>query len=187
MHRVHSSPRSKGGWNVLPEQGYTGHVEAAAPTMSLKDQLADDLKSAMRAKDEARLRTIRSLRAALLEKEIAERQGGVAHLTPEQEMAVVQKQAKQRRDAIEQFRAAGRNDLVEKEQAELTLLEMYLPQQLEEAALRTVLQSLIATTGATSVKDMGRVMGPAMQQLRGQADGKKIQELVRELLGMSAE
>lgn len=155
--------------------------------MSLKDQLADDLKAALRAKDEARLRTIRSLRAALLEKEIAERQGGVAHLTPEQELAVVQKQAKQRRDAIEQFQAAGRDDLVAKEQAELTILETYLPQQLDEADLRKVLQALIATTGVTSLKEMGKVMGPAMQQLRGQADGKRIQELVRALLSMQAE
>lgn len=155
--------------------------------MSLKDQLADDLKAALRAKDEARLRAIRTLRAALLEKEIAERQGGVAHLTPEQELAVVQKQAKQRRDAIEQFQAAGRDDLVAKEQAELTILETYLPQQLDEAHLRKVLQALIATTGVASLKEMGKVMGPAMQQLRGQADGKRIQELVRELLSMQAE
>jgi uncharacterized protein YqeY len=155
--------------------------------MSLKDQLADDLKAALRAKDEARLRTIRTLRAALLEKEIAERQGGVAHLTPEQELAVVQKQAKQRRDAIAQFQAAGRDDLVAKEQAELTILETYLPQQLDETHLRKVLQALIATTGVASLKEMGKVMGPAMQQLRGQADGKRIQELVRELLSMQAE
>lgn len=147
-----------------------------------KDQLMQDLKAAMKAKDQARLRTIRGLRAALMEKEIAERQGGEATLTEEQVMAVVQKQAKQRRDSITQFEAAGRDDLVAKEKEELAILETYLPKQLDADAVRSAVQSIIEQVGATSMRDMGKVMGPAMAQLRGKADGRTVQQMARELL-----
>lgn len=148
----------------------------------LKEKLSDDLKEAMRAKDAVGLRTIRSLRAALLEKEIEERTGGEARLTEAQELAVVQKQAKQRRDAIAQYEAAGREDLAAKEREELALIETYLPEQLDDAAIRKVVQEIVAAAGATSMRDMGKVMGPAMQRLKGRADGKRINEIVRELL-----
>lgn len=148
----------------------------------LKDQLMQDLKAAMKAKDQARLRTIRGLRAAIMEKEIAERQGGEATLTNEQMMAVLQKQAKQRRDAITQFEAAGRNDLVAKEQEELVILETYLPKQLDAEAVRTAVAAIIEQVGATSMRDMGKVMGPAMAKLRGKADGRVVQQMARELL-----
>ena len=151
--------------------------------MSLKDQLNDDLKQAMRAKDAVGLRTIRSLRAAIQEKEIEERKGGEAHLSEAQYLAVLQKQAKQRRDAIAQFEEAGRDDLVTKEREELERIESYLPKQLDDAALRTVLQDVITATGATSMRDMGAVMGMAMQRLQGKAEGRRINEIVRELLG----
>ncbi|RMH54807.1 MAG: GatB/YqeY domain-containing protein [Bacteroidetes bacterium] len=146
---------------------------------TLADQLTADLKDAMRAKDPVRLRTIRSLRAALKEKEIEMRQGGVATLTEEDSLAVVQKQAKQRRDAIEQYEAAGREDLAQKEREELAVIESYLPKQLSDDEIRTVVDGIIASTGATSMSDMGKVMGPAMQQLRGRADGRRVQEIVR--------
>jgi uncharacterized protein YqeY len=148
----------------------------------LKEKLREELKAAMRAKDEVRLRTIRSLTAALMAREIELRQGGTATLTDEQELAVVQKQAKQRRDSIEQFRAAGRDDLVRHEQEELDVIESYLPRQLGDEEIRSIVQEVIQATGATSMKEMGRVMGPVMERLRGRADGKRIQEVVRSLL-----
>lgn len=147
----------------------------------MKDQLGQDLKEAMRAKDDVRLRTIRSLRAALTEREIELRQGGAAVLTEEQEIAVLQKQAKQRRDAIEQFRAAGRDDLAQREE-EYAVIASYLPQQLDDEAIRKVVEAIVAETGASSMKDIGKVMGPAMQQLRGRADGRRVQEAVRAVL-----
>jgi uncharacterized protein len=148
----------------------------------IKDRLASDLKDAMRARDDVRLRSIRSLRAALMEKEIAERQGGMASLTEEQEVAVVQKQAKQRRDAIEQYRAAGREDLVKREQDELDVIEKYLPQQLDEDEVRKVLHQVIAATGAASPRDMGKVMGEAIRLLRGRADGRVVQQIAQSIL-----
>ncbi len=147
-----------------------------------KEKLSEDLKEAMRAKDAARLRTIRLLRAALLEKEIEERKGGEARLTEAQELAVLQKQAKQRRDAIAQFDAAGRADLVAIEQEELDLIEAYLPEQLDEAAIRRVVQEVIQATGAASMRDMGKVMGQSIARLKGRADGKRVNAIARELL-----
>ena len=151
--------------------------------MDLRTTLDQDLKDAMRAKDAVRLRTIRSLRAALLEREIDERQGGEARLTDAQVQAVLQKQAKQRRDAIAQFEAADRADLVAREREELDLIETYLPKQLGDDEIRDVVRAIIAETGASSMRDMGNVMGPAMQRLAGRADGKRVNAVVRELLG----
>jgi hypothetical protein len=148
----------------------------------LKDKLGEDLKDAMRAKDQVRLRTIRSLRAALMEKEIEQREGGTATLTSDQEVAVVQKQAKQRRDAMEQYAQADRDDLRQKEAEELVVIEEYLPKQLGDDELRKVVQEVIAATGAASPKDMGRVMGAVMERLRGQAEGRRVQRLASELL-----
>ncbi|MDQ7040619.1 MAG: GatB/YqeY domain-containing protein [Rhodothermus sp.] len=150
--------------------------------MSLKERLTEDLKAAMRARDAVRLRTIRALRAALMEREIAERKGGKATLTPEQELEVLQKEAKRRREAIEQFRAAGRDDLVQKETEELKVIEAYLPRQLSDEEIRNVLEEIIVSVGARSVRDMGRVMKEAMARMRGQADGRRVSELARELL-----
>lgn len=148
----------------------------------LKDRLADDLKNAMRAKDDVRLRTIRSLRAALMEKEIELRKGGVGSLSEEQELAVLQKQAKQRRDSIEQYEKAERQDLSDKEREELDIIEEYLPRQLSDQEIREVIQDVIQSTGAESRADMGKVMGSSMQKLRGRAEGKKVQQIAQELL-----
>ncbi len=150
--------------------------------MNLIDQLPEDLKQAMKAKDRVRLRTIRSLRAALQEKEIKERQGGEAHLSEEQVLAVVQKQAKQRREAIIQYEQAGRDDLVAKEREELEIIEAYLPKQLGDDEIRRVVQEIVTTTGASSLRDMGKVMGAAMEQLKGRADGRRISEIAKALL-----
>lgn len=149
----------------------------------LKDQIADDLKAAMRARDDVRRRTLRSLRAALLEAEISEREGGEeALLTEQQELTVLRKQAKQRREAIDQYDQAGRADLAEKERAEREVIEAYLPQPLSDEALRETLQEIVEETGATSMRDMGKVMGTAMQRLRGRADGNRVRQHVEDLL-----
>ena len=132
--------------------------------------------------DAVRLRTIRSLRAAIKDKEIAERRGGEAQLSEEVYLAVLQKQAKQRRDSIEQFEQAGRDDLVATEREELAVIESYLPQQLGDDEIRSVVEEIVATTGASSMSDIGKVMGAAMQQLRGRADGRRINEIAREFL-----
>lgn len=150
--------------------------------MTFIERLQEDLKDAMRGKEKVRLRTIRSLRAALLEKEIELRTEGEAALTDEVALSVVQKQAKKRRDSIEQYQAASRADLAAQEQAELEILEAYLPAQASDEELKAVIQDIIASTGASSMADMGKVMGPAMGRLRGQADGRRISEIARELL-----
>ena len=150
--------------------------------MGMKETLSEALKEAMRSKDQVRLRTIRSLRAALQEKEIAEREGGKATLSEAQEVDVLQKQAKQRRDAISQYEAAGRTDLAEKEREELAVIEGYLPAQLTEDELRSTVHQIIVGVGASSPRDMGKVMGEAMKQLRGKADGRRVQAAVQEIL-----
>lgn len=153
--------------------------------MSLADQLTTDLKDAMRSRDAVRLRTIRSLRAALQDQEIAQRQGGEASLSDADVLAVVQKQAKQRRDAIEQYEEADREDLAAKERDELAIIETYLPEQMSEEDIREVVAGIAERTGATSMADMGKVMGAAMQQLRGKADGRLVQQAARDVLGGS--
>ena len=149
---------------------------------SLKDRIASDLKDAMRAQDDVRRRTLRSIRSALMRKEIDEREGGKGTLTEQQELSVLQKEAKQRRESLEQFESAGRDDLAEKEREELAVIEQYLPSRLSEDKLREKIQSIIDDVGASSMADMGAVMGRAMGALRGRADGNRVREIVEELL-----
>lgn len=149
----------------------------------IKEQLERDLKDAMFNKDKVRMTTIRSLRAALLEKEIEERKGGEATLTEEQELAVLQKQAKQRRDAAEQYDKAGRDDLAGREREELAIISGYLPAQLSDEEIRSALHGIIAGMGSPSPQLTGRVTGEAMRQLRGKADGRRVQAIAREMLG----
>ena len=146
--------------------------------MSLKDQLSHDLKEAMRAKDRVRLGAIRMLSAAILEKE----KSGGGDVTEDDLVAIVQKQAKQRRDSIRQFREGGRDDLVDIEEAELAVIEHYLPAQLSDEEIRTTVQQIVEQTGASEMQDMGRVMGQAMQTLRGKADGNRVRQAVEALL-----
>lgn len=150
--------------------------------MSLKDRIGEDIKSAMKAKDKIRLETVRSIKKVILEKEVALRPKGQDSLTEEQEIEVLSQQAKQRRDSIEQYRNGGREDLAEKEAQELAIIETYLPKQLSDEEVSTVLDEIITSVGATSAKDLGKVMGAAMKQLKGKADGKKIQAMVKEKL-----
>jgi len=147
----------------------------------IADVLQEHMKEALRAGEKDRLRTIRSLRADLQQAAIEQRQSGGA-LSDTDELKVLQKAAKQRTDAIAQYEDAGREDLAAKERAELEVIRSYLPEQLSDEALRTRLQDLVDATGASSMQDMGRVMGQAMHQLRGKADGARISSIVKELL-----
>lgn len=147
--------------------------------MSLKDRITEDIKVAMKAKDKVRLETVRSIKKVILEEESNARAAGKDSLTETQEMDILTRLAKQRRDSIEQYTQAGRQELADGEAAELAILEEYLPKQLSDEDIAQVVDEIIAQVGANSPKDMGKVMGPAMQQLKGKADGKKVQEAVK--------
>lgn len=147
--------------------------------MSLKDRIGEDIKAAMKSKEKLRLETIRSIKKALLEKEVSLRPSGQTDLTEAQEMELLLQQAKQRRDSIEQYQQAGRTDLADQEAQELAILEAYLPAQLSDDELSKIIDEIITEVGATSLKDLGKVMGTAIQRVKGQADGKKIQALVK--------
>jgi uncharacterized protein YqeY len=147
--------------------------------MSLKDEITEAIKAAMKAGDKIRLETVRSIKKALLEKEVAVRLTGQETLTEAQEIEVLVQLAKQRQDSIAQYRQAGRTDLADQEAQELAILEEYLPKQISDEEVSQVIDEIIAQVGASSAKDMGKVMGPAMQQLKGKADGKKVQEIVK--------
>ncbi len=147
--------------------------------MTLLDTINQDLKTAMKSGDEVGKRTLRGLKAAITR---AEKANNNQPLTEEQTLAVLQKQAKQRRDSIAAYQQAGREDLVAEEQAELAVIERYLPQQMSEEAIREVAQAVIDEVGATGPRDMGKVMGKLMPQLRGKADGRLVNQVVRQLL-----
>src|SRR5882757_5442543 len=134
--------------------------------MSLKERISDDMKAAMRAREAERLGTIRMLQAAIKQREVDER----ITLDDTQVLSVLEKMVKTRREAIEQFRAGGREDLVEKEAREVTQLQAYLPEQLSPADLDALIAAAINSTGAASIKDMGKVMAVVKQQAAGRAD-----------------
>ncbi len=149
--------------------------------MSLKDQIGQDIKTAMKAKDQAALRALRAIKSAILLAETSEgREPG--DLTEEEEIKLLTKQAKQRRDSIEQFKANNREDLAKTEEEELEVIDRYLPKQLTEEELEVALKKIIEEVEASTVKDMGKVMGTASKQLAGKADGKAISAKVKELL-----
>lgn len=146
--------------------------------MNLRDQLNDDLKEAMKSKDKVRTQTLRGLKSAI---KYAEIESG-SELDDSGLIAVIAKEAKQRRDSITEFDKGGRTDLVEKEAAELAILEGYLPAQLSEDEIRRKAQAVISELGVTDVKGMGQVMKRLMADLKGQADGKVVNQIVRQLL-----
>jgi len=148
--------------------------------MSLELTINSAIKTAMLAKSEAELRALRAIKAAILLAKTAE--GGSGELTETDETKLLQKLAKQRKDSLEIFRQQNREDLAKKEEEELEVIERFLPKQLSESELRETLVRIIAETGATSPADMGKVMGAATKQLAGQADGKTVSALVKELL-----
>jgi len=148
--------------------------------MALKETIESGIKDAMRAKDADRLRALRAIKSLILLEETSGNSTG--ELTAEAEMKLLMKAAKQRRDSLEVFKAQNREDLAEKEQAELVIIEEFLPKQLSEAELTEKITAIIAQVGAAGPGDMGKVMGVATKQLAGLADGKAISAKVGELL-----
>ena len=146
--------------------------------MSLKEQIKADIKDAMRAKDTAKRDTLRNLSAAIKQIEVDERKD----LTDSEVEAILTKYAKQREDALTQFKEAGRDDLVEKEQAELEIVRAYLPEPLTDEELSAMVKEIIAQVGATSMKDMGKIMGAVKSKAGSRADGGKVNKLVKEIL-----
>ena len=148
--------------------------------MSLKLTIENGIKDAMRAKDADRLRALRAIKSMIL---LEETSGSSSDgLSADAEMKILMKAAKQRRDSLEVYVAQNRPDLAEKEQVELAIIEEFLPKQLSEAELTAKITEIIASVGATSPADMGKVMGVASKQLAGLADGKAISAKVNELL-----
>jgi uncharacterized protein YqeY len=151
--------------------------------MSLEQKIMSELKTAMLAKDEAALRSLRAVKAAIL---LAKTSEGAPinreELKEEDEIKLLQKLVKQRRDSLEIYQQQNRADLAKKEQEEIEIIEKFLPQQLSAEELKTVLSKIISDVGASSPADMGKVMGVATKQLAGKADGKTISSLVKQLL-----
>jgi uncharacterized protein YqeY len=140
----------------------------------------EELKNAMRAKDEAGLRTLRAIKAAIIIEKTAE--GATGEITEAMELKMLQKLAKQRKDSLEIFEKQNREDLAAKEREELAIIEKFLPQQMTADELKAAVSDIIAQVGATSPADMGKVMGVASKQLAGKTDGKAISEMVKTLL-----
>ena len=148
--------------------------------MSLEQKIMTDLKAAMLAKDEASLRSLRAIKAAILLAKTAE--GGSGNLKEEDEIKLLQKLVKQRKDSLEIYRQQNRTDLAQKEEEEINVIEKFLPQQLSSEELKDLLTKIVAETGATTAADMGKVMGIASKRLAGKADGKTISAMVKEIL-----
>lgn len=148
--------------------------------MSLEQKIMTELKTAMLAKDEKALRSLRAVKAAILLAKTSEGAGG--ELKEEDETRLLQKLVKQRKDSLEIFEQQQRADLAQKEREEIEVIERFLPKQLTADELKDIISRIIAETGAASPADMGKVMGAATRQLAGRADGKTVSAVVRELL-----
>ena len=147
--------------------------------MSLEQKIMGDLKSAMKSKDQAALRGIRAIKAAIV---LTKTDGSGKELDEAGEIKLLQKLVKQRQDSFDIFTKQGREDLAIVEKEEIEVLKKYLPAQLGEEEITTIVKEIIATTGAAGMKDMGKVMGMASAKLSGQADGKTIASIVKQLL-----
>ncbi len=146
----------------------------------LEEKIMTDLKTAMLAKDEKSLRSLRAIKAAIIIAKTAEGAGGV--LKEEDEIKLLQKLVKQRKDSLEIFEKQNREDLAVKEREEIEVIEKFLPKQMEAEELKEIITDIIKQTGATTAADMGKVMGAVNKQLAGKADGKTIASTVKELL-----
>jgi len=145
----------------------------------IKTQISNDVKDAMRSKDKQRLAALRLISAAFKQKEVDER----IELNDEQSIAILNKMAKQHRDSIEQFGIAKRDDLIEKEQQELGIIESYLPKKLSSDKVNSLIEKAISETNAKSPKDMGKVMGLLKGKLQGRADMSEVSKLIKDRLG----
>jgi uncharacterized protein YqeY len=148
--------------------------------MSLEQKIMAELKTAMLAKDEKTIRSLRAIKAAIILAKTAEGAGG--ELKEEDEIKMLQKLVKQRKDSLEIFQQQNRSDLAQKESEEIEIIERFLPKQMSAEELKAALLEIIQQTGASAPSDMGKVMGAATKQLAGKADGKTISALVKELL-----
>ena len=151
--------------------------------MSLEQKVMADLKTAMLAKDEKSLRALRAIKSAIIIAKTSE--GAHGEIKEEDEIKLLQKLVKQRRDSLEIYENQNREDLAEKEKEEIAVIEKFLPKQMDEIELKEIIAKIITETGASSPADMGKVMGAANKQLSGKADGKKIAGIVKELLAKS--
>lgn len=147
--------------------------------MNLEQKVMGELKSAMKAKDQAALRTLRAIKAAIL---LAKTDGSGKELDEASELKLVQKLAKQRQESIDIFQKQGREDLAAVEIEELTVLKKFLPEPIDEDSLTKIIKSIVDETGANGMKDMGRVMGLVNQKVAGRADGKMIATIVKSQL-----
>lgn len=147
--------------------------------MSLKVKIMDELKEAMKSKDQVKLSTLRFLNAQIKNKEIELRPNAISE---EDILSVIKKSVKQRQDSIEQYQNANRQDLADVEIAELKILESYLPQMMSEEQIRVIVSEAVKDTGATEAKDMGKVMKAVMAKTKGQADNRVVSELVKQAL-----
>ena len=146
--------------------------------MTLKDRITEDMKTAMRAGEKERLATIRLILAAIKQREVDER----ITLDDSQVLAAIEKMVKQRKEAIAQFEAGGRADLVAKETAEIAILQAYLPAQMSDAEIDALIAEAIASTGAASIKDMGKVMGAVKAKAQGRADMGAVSARIKQKL-----
>jgi len=147
--------------------------------MSLKDRILQDVKDAMRAKDKPRLATLRLITAAIKQIEVDKR----IELDDEQVLSVLDKMCKQRRESITQFEKAGRDDLIAQEVSELDVIQTYLPEQLSETEIAGLIDAAMTSTGASSIKDMGKVMGQLKPKLQGRADMGAVSTMIKNKLG----
>jgi uncharacterized protein YqeY len=147
--------------------------------VNLTDKINQDLKDAMKSGDKVRLSVVRSIRALILE---FEKSGAAKELTPEDELKMLTTSAKKRKDSIEQFRNAGRNELAETEEAELKILMMYLPKQMDETEIKKEIIRLASEIGAKNKEDFSKLMPLVMKELKGKADGKLVKSIVENIL-----
>lgn len=147
--------------------------------MSLKNKINEDLNNALKAKDNVRIDTLRSVRAEILK---MDKSGMNREMNEEEEIQLLNKQAKMRKESIDLFAQAGRQDLVDKEQAQLNIISEYLPKQMSKEEADAIVAKIVSDAGAVSQKDFGKVMGEVMKQLKGKLDGKVLQELVKSKL-----
>jgi len=150
--------------------------------MGLEQKINEEMKEAMKSGSKERLETLRSIRASIIE---FAKSGLGREMNTDDEIKILNSLAKKRKDAIEMYANAGRQDLKEKEEFELKVIQEFLPKQLDDNEIKEVIKSIIDETGANSAKDFGKVMGLSVKKLSGQADGSKIQSFVKELLGIS--
>lgn len=149
--------------------------------MSLADQITDDLKTAMKARDKSRTAALRMVLAGI--KNIRVSEGHSGEVTDEEVTELLAREAKKRRESIETYTQHGREELAANEQAELEVITGYLPAQMEEAEIRAVVEEVVAATGASGPGDLGKVMGQLMPRVKGKADGKLVNQVVRDVLG----